>query len=98
MKRIPFVAAALASGPLSSQPALADVKYGPWIKTSDCRPLQKGGNLLPYAPGGSGRPTECKYQREVQECQTMGDKVRHWIRCFITRRETSGYTTIAPNN
>ena len=90
-----------ASMTLSSA-ASAQVRYGSWQKTSDCRTLRapagpgRGGVELPGAPGAR-QAMECKWERKVEDCPRLRDKARHPIRC-TTRMQRSGYSQHPPRN
>lgn len=81
-------------------PALAQVEYGPWRKTNECRaaraPSGLGGPELPQAGGGT-KAHECKWEREVRDCPRVRDKLRHPIRCG-TKKQKGGYSLYAPRN
>jgi hypothetical protein len=80
--------------------AEAQIRYGPWQRTSDCRSAPStvgpGGDRirLPQAPGGSGTPA-CRWERAVEDCPRIRDRVLHPIRC-TTRRQRSGYSATPP--
>lgn len=83
-----------------STSADAQIRYGQWQRTNDCRsaPSTVGpGGLnvrLPQTPGGSGAPA-CRWERTVEDCPRIRDRVRHPIRC-TTRRQRSGYQVDPP--
>jgi hypothetical protein len=79
-----------------TQPAHAELRYGSWIKTSVCRDLiVKDGPVLGKMPVPlPNRVLECKWEREIEECQGF-DKLKHPIKCF-KRKETSGYSVNTP--
>ncbi len=83
--------------------ATAQVEYGPWRKTNDCRPASptsgffRGNVRLPQAPGGGNPATECKWEREVRDCPRVRDNLRHPIRCG-SRRQQAGYSLFAPRD
>ena len=84
-------------------PAYAQLQYGPWQKTIDCRTIR-----VPVGPGGSqievpqvtvpGQPRsmECRWERQVTECPRIRDRLRHPIQC-ITKKQRSGYSVYPPN-
>lgn len=82
-------------------PALAQVQYGPWQRTNDCKRasapsgLFRGGVQLPQAGGGT-QAMECKWERDVQDCPRVRDKLAHLIRC-TTRRDKAGYSINPPS-
>lgn len=93
---IGFVATALPG------PALAQLEYGPWRNTGECRhaspPVGPGRRAvrLPRAVGGKGAE-ECKWEREVINCPRLRDKVRHPVQC-TRRKDKTGYTVFPPSN
>ncbi len=82
--------------------ALAQLQYGPWRNTGECRPASppvgpgRGGVRLPKAVGGKGAE-ECKWEREVTDCPRLRDKIRHPIQCS-RRKDRTGYTVFPPSN
>lgn len=82
--------------------AFAQLQYGPWRKTGECRPASppvgpgRGGVRLPKAVGGSGAE-ECKWERDVTDCPRLRDKIRHPIQC-TRRKDKTGYTVFPPSN
>jgi hypothetical protein len=103
MKRLSFVTGLVAvSLGLLATSAVAQIEYGPWRQTSQCRPASppagpgRGRVTMPYAPGGSA-PMECTWEREVRDCPRFRDNVRHPIRCS-TGRQRSGYSQFQPRN
>lgn len=82
-------------------PAAAQVQYGPWKKTNDCRPMKVpsvgfGRPNVPRVPG-TDQAMECKWEREVTDCPRIRDKLRHPIRC-TTKRQRSGYSPWPPSS
>ena len=87
-----------------STPAAAQLQYGPWQKTSDCRTIR-----VPVGPGGGNvevpqitvpgqeRAMECKWERQVTECPRIRDRLMHPIQC-ITKRQRSCYSVSRPSN
>ncbi len=93
---VSFAAAAFLLSPIATPPAAAQLQYGPWQKTSDCRrpKLPRGGPTIPQVPGV--QPTmECKWERTVTDCPRVRDKLRHPIQC-ATKKQKSGYSVLAP--
>ena len=92
----------LIVGPVTSTPAHAEIRYGPWQKTSDCRTARapsgmfRGAVTLPQA-GGGGNAMECKWAREVQDCPTLRDHLAHPIVC-AKKRQQSDYTLFPPRD
>lgn len=93
-----FVAALFVHGfPVTAQ---AQISYGSWQNTNDCRTLRapsgfgRGNIELPQA-GGVPRAMECRWQRDVRDCPKIGDKLMHPIQC-TRRRQISGYSTQPP--
>lgn len=87
-----------------SSPSLAQVQYGPWRKTNDCRtirvPVGPGGGQIevPQVPvPGRSRSMECKWVREVTDCPRIRDRLRHPIQC-IKKKDFSGYSVSAPSS
>lgn len=74
---------------LPASPAEAQVTYGPWRQTSDCRPARThsgvGGTQLPRASAGVTQ--ECVWVRDVTSCPRIRDRLRHPIQC-TTRRQS----------
>lgn len=93
-------AIAITFASLSSIPALAEVQYGPWQKTSDCRTARmpvgpgRGQVELPRTPG-TEQAMECKWLRIVNDCPNLRDKLRHPIRC-VTKKQISDYSQWEP--
>lgn len=83
-------------------PAQAQLQYGPWQKTNDCRTLR-----APVGPGssqielpqvtvpGRERSMECRWERQVTECPRIRDRVRHPIQCY-TKKQRSDYSVYSP--
>jgi hypothetical protein len=103
-KRFALAASALSGTfmMLVSQPATAQVEYGKWKITSDCRtiraPVGPGRDQIevPQVPvPGRERSMECKWERDVIKCPRLRDKARHPIRCS-TGKQTSGYSLWEP--
>jgi hypothetical protein len=96
------MSAGLAAGVLKPSDARAQVQYGPWFQTNDCRPLSppvgafRGGVRLPSAPGAK-QAQECRWQRSIEDCPRVRDLLRHPIRC-TTRRQQSGYSQYPPRD
>ena len=92
----------LCAGLVFSPDSNAQVRYGSWQKTSDCRTLRapagpgRGRVELPQAPG-SRQALECRWERKVEDCPRVRDKLRHPVRC-TTRRQKSGYSQNAPRS
>lgn len=95
------LAAALVTIAALPAPAAAQIQYGSWRATSDCRPARVpsgvGRNVrLPQAPGGT-QAMECTWERDVTDCPRIRDNLRHPIRC-ATRKQRSGYSLYAPRD
>ena len=79
--------------------ASAQVRYGSWHTTGDCRTARapsgafRGNSELPQTGGSLAR--ECKWERDVEECPRIRDNLRHPIQC-MTRKQKSGYSLFAP--
>lgn len=105
-KKLPIALAAVAgSAAIAASlpgPASAQLQYGSWRKTRDCRPASppvgfgRGSVRLPQTPGGKGAE-ECKWEREVLDCPRLRDKIRHPIQC-AKRKQTTDYTQFAPRD
>ena len=61
------------AGVFLTSPANAQISYGPWLKTNDCRTARapsgvfRGAIELPQADGGE-RAKDCKWARTVEDC------------------------------
>ena len=89
-KRVVWLAvAALALTAAPVQTVEAQVRYGAWRNTGECRNARTtsgfGGTELPSASGQ--RAQQCRWERTVESCPRVRDKLRHPIRCS-TRRQT----------
>lgn len=95
------IALSLAVAAAIPGPAAAQVQYGSWSRTSDCRPAKMpvgpGRGMVPLPSAGGSGATECKWVRDVQDCPRIRDNLRHPIQC-ATRKQTSGYSIGAPSN
>ena len=56
----------------------------------------RGGVEQPQL-AGADRATECTWERTVEDCPRIRDKLRHMIRC-TKGRQTSSYSLYAPRN
>lgn len=94
--------ACIAGTALLAPSAHAQVRYGPWFQTNDCRSLSppsgpfRGGVRLPSAPGGR-QAQECRWERSIEDCPRVRDVLRHPIRCS-SRRQRSGYSAYPPRD
>jgi hypothetical protein len=84
---------------LIGQPAHAELQYGPWTQTRDCRTVNLKGVLgrsgIPIPTGTGASRQECKWEREITDCPKISDKLAHPIKCF-RKRELSGYSEYQP--
>ena len=88
---IAAVAAILAFGSsaiIAVEPAAAQVTYGAWSNTGDCRNARVTNGLGGSAEVPSFTPVQrCLWSRDVISCPRIRDNLRHPIRCS-TRRQT----------
>ncbi len=82
-------------------PLSAQLSYGSWQKTTECRPAKapsgfnRGAINLPQAPGGS-QAQECRWTRTVEDCPRIRDKLMHPIQC-TRKKQVSDFTIQPPN-
>lgn len=92
-----LVLACLLAATLSGD-ATADVKYGPWYNTGECRPARAPaiiGSGPPIPSVGRGAQ-ECKYCRTVESCS--GASRLRPFRCVLRQPKCTGYRLGPPPN
>lgn len=78
----------LATAFALSSDAVADIKYGQWKNTGECRCLRVGWpTKSPCIPGVGNAPQECKWCRQVEECTGASKYGKNPIRCWLGRPE-----------
>lgn len=97
-----FALTAIASVMAYSSPAAAQVQYGPWQQTDDCRTIRApvgpgGGQIeLPQVPvPGRPRSLECKWERQVTNCPRIRDRLRHPVQC-TSKKDSSRFSATRP--
>ena len=94
-------AAVLAAGlALSAGSAEAQVTYGEWRVTNDCRPARTqsgvGGTQLPRASAGVTQ--ECYWVRSVRDCPRIRDRLMHPIQCSTRSQRSPRRSILPPSN
>jgi hypothetical protein len=91
--------ACLAAAFLVPTKATAQVEYGPWHQTNNCRdaspPVGPGRGRVTMPSAGGAHARECTWEREVRNCPRIRDNLRHPIRC-ATGVQRSGFSLWPP--
>jgi hypothetical protein len=86
---------------VAATPAAAQLEYGPWVNTGECKPASppvgpgRQRVRLPQAPGGSGAK-ECLWVRQVLDCPRVRDVIRHPGKCTGKVREQREWSIYRP--
>lgn len=97
------VASVILAISVAPTPSRAELQYGPWRNSGECRPASppvgpgRGGVQMPRAPGGKGA-RECLWERQVLDCPKLRDVIRHPGKCTGKVRRQTKWSIHSPSD